>query len=106
MLTSGYEKSMPFMIKVSNKKFDQIFAFFQVLSGITNPELDILDAFEDVEYDRRAVEVSLMVGIIEILLIAFYAPFTDYKTCISEDLKWYVDVTNKLTSIPSNTTRF
>jgi len=33
----------------------------QVLSGITDPELNILDAFEDVEYERRTVDVSLMV---------------------------------------------
>ncbi|KAB1204463.1 Protein AIG2 [Morella rubra] len=32
----------------------------QVLFGITNPELYILDTFEDVEYERRAVEVSLL----------------------------------------------
>ncbi|OWM77252.1 hypothetical protein CDL15_Pgr028889 [Punica granatum] len=31
-----------------------------VLMGITNPELDILDTFEDVEYDRRDVEVTLV----------------------------------------------
>ncbi|PKI57357.1 hypothetical protein CRG98_022202 [Punica granatum] len=30
----------------------------RVLMGITNPELDILDTFEDVEYDRRDVEES------------------------------------------------
>jgi hypothetical protein len=38
----------------------------QVLFGITNPELDILDTFEDVEYERRTVEVSMTVSIIEI----------------------------------------
>ncbi|KAF7116218.1 hypothetical protein RHSIM_RhsimUnG0033300 [Rhododendron simsii] len=32
----------------------------QVLSGITDPELDVLDTFEDVEYERRTIEVSLM----------------------------------------------
>lgn len=33
----------------------------QVLSGITIPELDILDKFEDVEYERKTVDVSLTV---------------------------------------------
>lgn len=33
----------------------------QVLSGITDPELNILDAFEDFEYERRIVDVSLTV---------------------------------------------
>lgn len=37
------------------------FYSFQVLSGITDPELDVLDTFEDVEYERRTIEVSLMV---------------------------------------------
>lgn len=32
--------------------------------GITGPELDILDAFEDVEYERRDVEVALVVSFI------------------------------------------
>ncbi|URE23415.1 AIG2-like family [Musa troglodytarum] len=32
----------------------------EVLLGITDQELDILDSFEDVEYERRAVEVSLV----------------------------------------------
>ncbi|OMO91094.1 AIG2-like protein [Corchorus olitorius] len=31
-----------------------------VLFGITDPELHILDEFEDVEYQRTAVEVSLL----------------------------------------------
>ncbi|KAL5729492.1 AIG2-like protein D [Ranunculus cassubicifolius] len=31
----------------------------KVLFGITDPELDILDAFEDVEYERNTVNVSL-----------------------------------------------
>uniref|UniRef100_A0A7N0VCR1 Putative gamma-glutamylcyclotransferase n=1 Tax=Kalanchoe fedtschenkoi TaxID=63787 RepID=A0A7N0VCR1_KALFE len=31
----------------------------QVLLGITPPELEVLDAFEDVEYERRDVELSL-----------------------------------------------
>ncbi|KAK3041536.1 hypothetical protein RJ639_002222 [Escallonia herrerae] len=32
----------------------------KVLLGITDPELDILDTFEDVEYERRSVVVSLV----------------------------------------------
>ncbi|KAL5782858.1 hypothetical protein ACOSP7_007887 [Xanthoceras sorbifolium] len=32
----------------------------KVLFGITDPELDILDVFEDVEYQRTTVDVSLM----------------------------------------------
>lgn len=34
----------------------------QLLLGITDPELHILDGFEDVEYERSTVEVSLMVN--------------------------------------------
>lgn len=41
----------------------------QVLSGITVPELDVLDAFEDVEYERRTVDVSLMVCPTKIIFI-------------------------------------
>lgn len=44
------------------------FYSFQVLSGITDPELDVLDTFEDVEYERRTIEVSLMVCRAEIYL--------------------------------------
>ncbi|RWW81600.1 hypothetical protein BHE74_00009989 [Ensete ventricosum] len=33
-----------------------------VLLGITDQELDVLDSYEDVEYERRAVEVSLIVS--------------------------------------------
>lgn len=35
--------------------------FKQVLLEITDPELHILDEFEDVEYERSSVEVSLLV---------------------------------------------
>ncbi|KAK7825768.1 aig2-like protein d [Quercus suber] len=45
----------PAILPVENKKVTG-----KVLFGITNPELDILDTFEDVEYERRTVEVSLM----------------------------------------------
>ncbi|XAR69912.1 hypothetical protein NMG60_11001682 [Bertholletia excelsa] len=45
----------PAILPVENKKVTG-----KVLSGITAPELDILDTFEDVEYDRHTVEVSLV----------------------------------------------
>ncbi|XP_059662983.1 AIG2-like protein D [Cornus florida] len=45
----------PAILPVENKKVTG-----KVLLGITTPELDILDTFEDVEYERRTVEVSLM----------------------------------------------
>lgn len=35
---------------------------FQVLLGITDPELEILDTFEDVEYERTPVDVRLTVN--------------------------------------------
>ncbi|KAJ8448740.1 hypothetical protein Cgig2_011361 [Carnegiea gigantea] len=44
----------PAILPVENKKVAG-----RVLMGITNPELDILDIFEDVEYVRDSVEVSL-----------------------------------------------
>ncbi|XP_028113143.1 AIG2-like protein D isoform X3 [Camellia sinensis] len=47
----------PAIIPVENKKVTG-----KVLLGITLPELDILDTFEDVEYNRCTVEVSLMHG--------------------------------------------
>ncbi|KAK4774371.1 hypothetical protein SAY86_009306 [Trapa natans] len=43
----------------------------RVLMGITYPELDILDAFEDVEYERRDVEVA-MVHLSQMLKAATY----------------------------------
>ncbi|KAH7835146.1 hypothetical protein Vadar_023281 [Vaccinium darrowii] len=45
----------PALLPVENKKVTG-----RVLSGITDPELDVLDTFEDVEYERRTVDVSLM----------------------------------------------
>ncbi|XP_058183887.1 AIG2-like protein D [Rhododendron vialii] len=45
----------PAILPVENKKVTG-----RVLSGITDPELDVLDTFEDVEYERRTIEVSLM----------------------------------------------
>ncbi|XP_073116395.1 uncharacterized protein [Elaeis guineensis] len=44
----------PAILPVENKKVTG-----KVLLGITDRELDVLDTFEDVEYERRAVEVSL-----------------------------------------------
>ncbi|KAF3673256.1 putative L-arabinokinase-like [Capsicum annuum] len=44
----------PAILPVQNKKVKG-----KVLSGITIPELDILDKFEDVEYERRTVVVTL-----------------------------------------------
>jgi hypothetical protein len=38
------------------------FLLVQVLQGITDLELYILDEFEDVEYERVTVDVSLMVS--------------------------------------------
>ncbi|XWS72877.1 hypothetical protein CRYUN_Cryun02cG0077600 [Craigia yunnanensis] len=45
----------PAILPVQN---DQVIG--KVLSGITDPELHILDEFEDVEYRRTSVEVSSM----------------------------------------------
>ncbi|KAJ6915456.1 sugar phosphate/phosphate translocator [Populus alba x Populus x berolinensis] len=39
-----------------------VYIFFVVLHGITDPELYILDEFEDVEYERVTVDVFLMVN--------------------------------------------
>ncbi|KAF4358985.1 hypothetical protein CsatB_008655 [Cannabis sativa] len=44
----------PAILPVENKKVSGM-----VLKGITEPELYILDAFEDDEYERQTVEVSL-----------------------------------------------
>ncbi|KAM7464203.1 hypothetical protein LguiA_032324 [Lonicera macranthoides] len=45
----------PAILPVEKKKVNG-----RVLLGITDPELNILDAFEDFEYERRIVDVSLM----------------------------------------------
>jgi hypothetical protein len=34
----------------------------QVITGVTDEELQLLDAFEDVEYTRTRVEISLTVS--------------------------------------------
>ncbi|KMT07648.1 hypothetical protein BVRB_6g147720 [Beta vulgaris subsp. vulgaris] len=44
----------PAILPVENKK-----VLGRVLTGVTNHELDILDIFEDVEYVRNSVEVTL-----------------------------------------------
>ncbi|KAH8503969.1 hypothetical protein H0E87_011565 [Populus deltoides] len=51
----------PAILPVENKKVSG-----KVLHGITDPELYILDEFEDVEYERVTVDVSLMVAAIGI----------------------------------------
>ncbi|KAI3692327.1 hypothetical protein L6452_32141 [Arctium lappa] len=45
----------PAILPVENKKVTG-----RVLLGITAPELDILDKFEDVEYEKKVVDVSLL----------------------------------------------
>ncbi|KVH91512.1 AIG2-like protein D [Cynara cardunculus var. scolymus] len=45
----------PAILPVENKKVTG-----RVLLGITAAELDILDKFEDVEYEKRVVDVSLL----------------------------------------------
>ncbi|KAJ9184182.1 hypothetical protein P3X46_007948 [Hevea brasiliensis] len=47
----------PAILPVQNKQVTG-----KVLFGITDLELDILDTFEDVEYERTTVDVSLMDG--------------------------------------------
>ncbi|KAD6453786.1 hypothetical protein E3N88_08492 [Mikania micrantha] len=47
----------PAILPVENKKITG-----RILLGITAPELDILDKFEDYEYERRLVDVSLLDG--------------------------------------------
>uniref|UniRef100_A0A2P2PQC1 Putative gamma-glutamylcyclotransferase n=1 Tax=Rhizophora mucronata TaxID=61149 RepID=A0A2P2PQC1_RHIMU len=47
----------PAILPVDNSKVTG-----RVLFGITDPELDVLDTFEDVEYERRTVDVSLTDG--------------------------------------------
>ncbi|KAH7674656.1 Gamma-glutamyl cyclotransferase-like protein [Dioscorea alata] len=44
----------PAILPVENKKVTG-----KVLLGITDVELDVLDTFEDVEYERRTVEINL-----------------------------------------------
>ncbi|GAV63647.1 AIG2 domain-containing protein [Cephalotus follicularis] len=49
------ERVYPAILPVDNKTVTG-----KVLLGITDSELDVLDTFEDVEYKRSTVEVSLM----------------------------------------------
>ncbi|KAF3446477.1 hypothetical protein FNV43_RR11656 [Rhamnella rubrinervis] len=49
------ERVYPAIVPLESKKVSG-----RVLMGITGPELYILDVFEDVEYERSTVEVSLM----------------------------------------------
>ncbi|KAG5592128.1 hypothetical protein H5410_042642 [Solanum commersonii] len=53
----------PAILPVENKKVNG-----KVLSGITVPELDILDKFEDVDYERKTVDVSLMLPICNVFI--------------------------------------
>uniref|UniRef100_A0A7N0TWT0 Putative gamma-glutamylcyclotransferase n=1 Tax=Kalanchoe fedtschenkoi TaxID=63787 RepID=A0A7N0TWT0_KALFE len=52
-------------ISVSSHNLQNVFVYGSLLAdeifllGITPPELEVLDAFEDVEYERRDVELSL-----------------------------------------------
>ncbi|CAI0376304.1 unnamed protein product [Linum tenue] len=46
----------PAILPIENKSVSG-----RVLFGLTHPELEILDTFEDVEYERHTVEVSLPV---------------------------------------------
>ncbi|KAH0989765.1 hypothetical protein GBA52_001248 [Prunus armeniaca] len=52
----------PAILPVENDKKRRVLCFVlvQLLLGITDPELHILDEFEDVEYERNTVEVSLV----------------------------------------------
>lgn len=54
-IDTGYDKFFSFFTRNS-------YAHWQVLFGITNPELYILDMFEDVEYEKSVVEASLLVS--------------------------------------------
>ncbi|KVH95618.1 AIG2-like protein D [Cynara cardunculus var. scolymus] len=60
-ILNGYHRSSikgriyPAILPVKNKKVTG-----RVLLGISDTELDILDKFEDYEYDKRAVDVSLL----------------------------------------------
>ncbi|XP_038897447.1 AIG2-like protein D isoform X2 [Benincasa hispida] len=56
----------PAIIPVDSKKVSG-----KILSGIKNSEMDILDAFEDVEYKRITVEVSSMDSLEKLLVYAY-----------------------------------
>eukprot|EP00268_Persea_americana_P031201 TRINITY_DN3030_c0_g2_i11.p1 TRINITY_DN3030_c0_g2~~TRINITY_DN3030_c0_g2_i11.p1 ORF type:complete len:117 (+),score=11.59 TRINITY_DN3030_c0_g2_i11:102-452(+) len=78
----------PAILPVENKKVTG-----RVLLGITDPELGVLDTFEDVEYERTAVEVSLVVSIkitpllilcflLHVLLLRLFLPPPSITSCI------------------------
>lgn len=48
-------------MQVSQKHIWGILLLLQVLKGITDDEVKLLDEFEDIEYDRKTVEVVLKV---------------------------------------------
>ncbi|XP_022976254.1 AIG2-like protein D [Cucurbita maxima] len=56
----------PAIIPVNSKKVSG-----KILSGITASEMDILDAYEDVEYKRSTVEVSLMDSFEKLVVYAY-----------------------------------
>uniref|UniRef100_A0A9I9E8S5 Putative gamma-glutamylcyclotransferase n=1 Tax=Cucumis melo TaxID=3656 RepID=A0A9I9E8S5_CUCME len=71
-LLNGYQRLSikrrvyPAIIPVDSKKVSG-----KILSGIKDFEMDILDAFEAVEYKRITVEVSLMDGLEKLLAYAY-----------------------------------
>lgn len=56
----------PAIIPVDSKKVSG-----KILSGIKDSEMNLLDAFEDVEYKRIIVEVSLMDSLEKLLVYAY-----------------------------------
>ncbi|KAG6591643.1 AIG2-like protein D, partial [Cucurbita argyrosperma subsp. sororia] len=56
----------PAIIPVNSKKVSG-----KILSGITDSEMDTLDAYENVEYKRSTVEVSLMDSFEKLLVYAY-----------------------------------
>ncbi|CAL9133837.1 unnamed protein product [Musa textilis] len=58
----------------------------EVLLGITDQELDILDSFEDVEYERRAVEVSLVDNSEKLMLVHISGLTRMIQTCMGSGI--------------------
>ncbi|RWW01511.1 hypothetical protein GW17_00035451 [Ensete ventricosum] len=54
-----------------------------VLLEITDQELDKLDSFEDVEYERRTVEISLLIN--KVRLFSFLQPFKQLMKRLHSD---------------------